>query len=64
MVKGHTSALIVRPVSIGALATTAFQMAMDEQIVASSSAALLLIGTGALPVALLDRLVGRRGGSA
>jgi iron(III) transport system permease protein len=49
--------LILRPFDFDTLATTAFQMASDEQIAESASAALLLIGTGTLPVAFLNRLV-------
>jgi iron(III) transport system permease protein len=64
VVKELPITLILRPFDFDTLATTAFQMAMDEQIVASSSAALLLIGTGALPVAFLDRLIRRRRGTA
>ncbi len=61
VVKELPITLILRPFDFDTLATTAFQMAMDEQIVESAGAALLLVATGALPVALLDRLVGRRG---
>lgn len=57
VVKELPLTLILRPFGFDTLATTAFQMAMDEQVAESASAALLLIGTGVLPVAVLDRLV-------
>lgn len=57
VVKELPLTLILRPFDFDTLATTAFQMAMDEQIPESASAALLLILTGVLPVALLNRLV-------
>lgn len=60
VVKELPITLVLRPFDFDTLATTAFQMAMDEQIVESASAALLLIGTGALPVAFLNRLIRRR----
>lgn len=64
VVKELPLTLILRPFGFETLATTAFQMAMDEQVAESASAALLLIGTGVLPVAVLDRLVRRRQTSA
>jgi iron(III) transport system permease protein len=60
VVKELPITLVLRPFDFDTLATTAFQMAMDEQIAESASAALLLIGTGALPVAFLNRLIRRR----
>ena len=57
VVKELPLTLILRPFDFDTLATTAFQMAMDEQIPESASAALLLILTGVLPVAFLNRLV-------
>lgn len=57
VVKELPLTLILRPFDFDTLATTAFQMAMDEQIAESASAALLLILTGTLPVAFLNRLV-------
>lgn len=64
VVKELPLTLILRPFGFETLATTAFQMAMDEQVAESASAALLLIGTGVLPVAVLDRLVRRGDGGA
>jgi iron(III) transport system permease protein len=64
VVKELPLTLILRPFGFDTLATTAFQMAMDEQVAESASAALLLIGTGVLPVAVLDRLVRRGEGGA
>jgi len=49
--------LVLRPFDFDTLATRAFQMASDEQIAESASAALLLIAAGTLPVAFLERLV-------
>ena len=57
VVKELPLTLILRPFDFDTLATTAFQMAMDEQIAESASAALLLIGTGVLPVLFLNRMV-------
>ena len=57
VVKELPITLVLRPFDFDTLATTAFQMAMDEQIPESASAALLLILTGTLPVAFLNRLV-------
>ena len=57
VVKELPLTLILRPFDFDTLATTAFQMAMDEQIAESASAALLLIATGTLPVVFLNRLV-------
>ncbi len=49
--------LILRPFDFDTLATRAFQLAMDEQVARSALPALLIIGTGMLPVIGLSRLI-------
>lgn len=51
--------LILRPFNFDTLATTAFQLAGDEQIAESANAALVIIGTGIIPVVALSRLLSR-----
>ncbi len=50
--------LILRPFDFDTLATRTFQLAMDEQLAHSALPALLIIGTGLVPVVLLARLIG------
>lgn len=51
--------LSLRPFNFDTLATRSYQMAMDEQVAESASAALVVIATGLLPVIGLDRLLSR-----
>ncbi len=60
VLKELPATLILRPFNFDTLATKAFQLASDEQIAESASAALILIGAGVLPVIGLDRLLGGR----
>lgn len=50
--------LILRPFNFDTLATRAFQLASDEQVAQSAPAALLVIGTAAVVVAILNRAAG------
>ncbi len=52
--------LILRPFDFDTLATNAFQLASDELVARSALPALLIIGTGVLPVILLSRLIARQ----
>ena len=52
--------LILRPFNFDTLATKAFELASDEQIQASSSAALLIILAGMIPVISLIRVLDKR----
>lgn len=52
--------LILRPFNFDTLATKAYELASDEQIQASSSAALLIIIAGMIPVISLIRVLDRR----
>jgi iron(III) transport system permease protein len=47
--------LILRPFDFDTLATRAFQLASDEQVARSALPALLIIGVGMIPVALVSR---------
>jgi iron(III) transport system permease protein len=49
--------LILRPFNFDTLATTAFQLARDEQIAESAPAALLIVATSIVPIILLSRVV-------
>jgi iron(III) transport system permease protein len=49
--------LILRPFNFDTLAINAFQYASDERIAESSSAALIIIATGILPVFLLNKML-------
>ena len=51
--------LSLRPFNFDTLATRSYQLAMDEQVAESASAALVVIATGLLPVIGLDRLLSR-----
>lgn len=51
--------LILRPFNFDTLATRAFQLASDEQLAQSAPAALLVIGTAAVVVLLLQTTFGR-----
>lgn len=51
--------LILRPFNFDTLATRAFQLASDEQVAQSAPAALLVIGTAAVVVAVLNRAARR-----
>ncbi len=54
--------LILRPFDFDTLATRAFQLAMDEQVVESALPALLIVMVGTIPVIILNRLIGRQRG--
>lgn len=49
--------LILRPFNFDTLATKAFEMASDEMLAHSASAALLIVFTGLLPIIGLSRLI-------
>lgn len=51
--------LILRPFNFDTLATSAYQLATDEQLTRSALPALLVIAVGLLPVVLLNRLIRR-----
>ncbi len=51
--------LSLRPFNFDTLATRAYQLAVDEQVAESASAALVIIAVGLLPVLGLDRLLSR-----
>lgn len=52
--------LILRPFNFDTLATKAFELASDEQIQASSSAALLIVLAGIIPVIALIRVLDKK----
>jgi iron(III) transport system permease protein len=56
VVKELPLTLILRPFNFDTLATRAFQLASDEQVAQSAPAALLVIGTAAVVVVLLNRV--------
>lgn len=49
--------LILRPFNYHTLATKAYQLAGDERVAESASAALIIIATGIFPILLLNRLI-------
>lgn len=52
--------LILRPFNFNTLATKAFEYAGNEMIAESSSAALIIIATGIIPIILLSSLISRK----
>jgi iron(III) transport system permease protein len=52
--------LVLRPFNFDTLATKAFQMALDEQVAESASAALIVIATGLIPIIWLNHLLSER----
>lgn len=53
--------LILRPFNFNTLATKAFELAGDELVPESSSAALIIIATGIIPIILLSKLISKNG---
>jgi iron(III) transport system permease protein len=53
--------LILRPFNFDTLATRAYQLAVDEQVAESASAALVVIATGLVPIIWLNRLLSGSG---
>lgn len=53
--------LILRPFNFDTLATTAYQLATDEQLTQSALPALLVIAVGLAPVVFLNRLIRKAG---
>jgi len=51
--------LILRPFNFNTLAVRAFELASDEQLASSASAALAIVLAGIVPVILLSRTIGR-----
>lgn len=49
--------LVLRPFNFDTLATKAYQLAVDEQVAESASAALVVIATGLIPIIWLNRLL-------
>ena len=58
VMKELPATLILRPFDFNTLAVRAFELASDERLADSSTAALAIVGVGLLPVILLSRSIG------
>ena len=64
VMKELPATLILRPFDFNTLAVRAFELASDERLADSSTAALMIVAVGVLPAILLSRSIGRaRAGS-
>jgi len=59
VLKELPATLILRPFNFNTLAVRAFELASDERLADSSSAALAIVAAGLLPVILLSRAIAK-----
>jgi iron(III) transport system permease protein len=61
VLKELPATLILRPFNFNTLAVRAYELASDERLADSSTAALSIVAAGIIPVILLSRSISRAG---